>query len=77
MAKIITGKVVSDKMMNTVTVEVERIIRHPLYQKQIRRTRKYFADTNNISVAAGDTVKIVETSPISKFKHFKVSEKIK
>ncbi len=74
--KILTGTVVSDKMTNTVVVEVERRIVHPLYKKRIKITKKYSADTNGIASAVGDFVKIEETVPMSKTKHFKVIEKI-
>ncbi len=74
--KILTGTVVSDKMTNTVVVEVVRYVVHPLYKKRIKLTKKYSADTNGVPSAVGDFVKIEETVPISKTKHFKVIEKI-
>lgn len=74
MAKILTGKVVSTKMQNTVVVEVFRKTPHPLYKKLILRSKKHQADTAGKTVSVGDTVKIIETKPISKNKHFKLME---
>lgn len=74
--KVLTGTVVSDKMTNTVVVEVVRHVVHPLYKKRIRHTKKFSADTNGIECGIGDFVKIEETIPMSKTKHFKVIEKI-
>lgn len=72
MAKIFTGKVVSIKMQNTVVVEVSRRKPHPLYKKLMLRGKKYKVDITGQSVAIGDTVRIIETKPISRDKHFKL-----
>lgn len=77
MAKILTGKVVSTKMQNTVVVEVFRKTPHPLYKKLMLRSKKHQADTAGMTVAVGDTVRIIETKPISKNKHFKLMEEKK
>jgi small subunit ribosomal protein S17 len=77
MKKIIEGKVVSIKMKNTVVVEIVRKTPHPLYKKLIKRDKKYKVDVNGITVNLGDTVKIVQTRPISKDKYFKVMEVVK
>jgi len=77
MKKIIKGKVVSIKMQNTVVVEVVRKVPHPLYKKLLKRSKKHKADVNGLSINLGDTVKIVQTRPISKDKHFKVTEVVK
>lgn len=74
--KTIKGKVLSTKMKNTVVVEVVRFIEHPLYHKRIRRTKNYHAHCE-ISVATGETVKIVPIRPMSKTKFWKVLEVIK
>ncbi len=66
------GTVVSNKMTGTVTVAVERMKVHPLYQKQYRVTTKYHADTDGESYGIGDQVLIEETRPISKTKSWKV-----
>ena len=68
-----TGVVVSDKMMGTVTVKLERRLAHPLYGKQVRLTKRVKAhDTHGAS--AGDTVRIMETRPLSKTKRWRVRE---
>ena len=74
MAKILTGEVVSTKMQNTVVVQVQRSYRHPLYKKTIKRHKKYKVDTNGMAIAMGNIVRIEETRPISRDKHFKVIE---
>lgn len=74
--RILTGQIVSDKMQNTVVVEVVRKFRHPLYNKIIKVSKKYKADTNNVGAVYGDTVKIEETRPLSKSKYFKVISKL-
>lgn len=76
MAKIFTGRVLSTKMNKTVVVRVERKFRHPLYKKVIRRHKKYMVDNQKLELKEGDLVKIKETRPISKNKHFKVVEKL-
>jgi len=67
-----TGKVVSDKMTKTVVVSIERLVRHPVYQKTLKRSGKIKADTNGMEVKIGQFVKIEQTRPISKDKSFKV-----
>ena len=75
--KIFTGKVVSDKMTKTVVVAIERLIRHPVYKKTLKRTGRIKADTNNMEVKVGQVVKIEQTRPISRDKSFKVIEILK
>ena len=77
MKKILTGKVVSMKMIKTVVVIVERKFRHPVYHKVIVRHKKYKAHNEKLDLKLGDIVKIEETKPISKDKHFIVVEKLK
>jgi small subunit ribosomal protein S17 len=68
------GTVVSDKMDRTVIVAVERRVSHPVYAKQVVRTKKYYAhDADNVA-REGDVVKIVETRPLSKLKRWRVVE---
>jgi small subunit ribosomal protein S17 len=70
--KILKGVVVSDKMDKTIVVSVSRFVRHPLYGKFYKVSKKYKAhDAGNI-YKTGDKVEIIETRPISKDKHFKV-----
>jgi small subunit ribosomal protein S17 len=64
--RTLIGKVVSDKMDKTVTVLIERHVKHPLYGKIIMRSNKYHAHDETNQVKAGDTVEIVEGRPISK-----------
>jgi small subunit ribosomal protein S17 len=64
----LTGKVVSDKMNKTVTVLVERRVKHPLYGKVIRLSKKYHAHDENNDCHSGDTVIIEECRPLSKTK---------
>ena len=63
--RILTGTVVSDKGDKTVVVKVERKVKHPLYGKIIRRSKKYHAHDEDNSIKAGETVRIEETKPIS------------
>lgn len=74
--KVRVGTVISNKMIGTVTVAVERMKKHPLYHKQFRVTKNYHADTNGQTLEVGDSVKIEETRPISKTKSWKVVEKV-
>ncbi|MBI3978765.1 MAG: 30S ribosomal protein S17 [Chloroflexi bacterium] len=68
------GRVVSDKMKKTVVVEVERRKSHPLYHRIVRKTKRYKAHDEQGVAHLGDRVRIEETRPISKDKHFRVVE---
>ena len=70
--RTITGKVVSDKMDKTITVLVERRVKHELYGKYITRSTKLHAHDENNDCNEGDTVAIVESRPISKTKTWKL-----
>ncbi len=72
--KIREGVVVSNKMQKTVTVKVERTMRHPQYDKVVTRAKKYYAHNENNDVQIGQKVRIVETRPISKLKRWRVVE---
>lgn len=74
--KTLVGIIVSDKMTNTVVVEITRKVRHPKYLKMVTVTKKFKADTNGNTFGVGDMVKIEETRPMSHDKYFKVIEKI-
>lgn len=74
MSKVLVGKVVSVKMQGTVLVEVVRRTPHALYKKLMRRSKKYKVDPNGFEPVVGHTVKIEETKPVSKDKHFKLIE---
>ncbi|MEG0961817.1 MAG: 30S ribosomal protein S17 [Lachnospiraceae bacterium] len=69
-----TGKVVSDKMDKTVVVSVADNVRHPLYKKIIKRTYKLKAHDENNDCKVGDTVKVMETRPLSKDKRWRLVE---
>ena len=70
------GTVVSDKMDKTVVVVVERRYAHPLYGKQVTRSKKYHAHDENNEFRVGDVVRITETRPLSKLKRWRVAEVI-
>lgn len=72
--KVMVGKVVSDKMQKTVVVVVETRRRHPLYGKIITVRRRFKAHNEDPQAKAGDTVKIVESRPLSRTKHWRVAE---
>jgi small subunit ribosomal protein S17 len=72
-AKTLVGVVVSDKMDKTVVVQVERLVKHPVYKKYIRRRKRFAAHDENNVCQMGDTVMIRQSSPISKSKHWRVS----
>lgn len=74
MKKVFVGKVISDKMQKTVVVQMNRKVKHPLYQKLIKKSKKLKADTNGLSPVFGQIVKIEETRPLSRDKYFKVVE---
>ena len=69
-----TGKVVSDKMEKTVVVSIERRVQHPVYGKMVRRTKRLKAHDENNDAKTGDTVRIMETRPMSKDKRWRVVE---
>ncbi|MBN8902746.1 MAG: 30S ribosomal protein S17, partial [Rhodospirillales bacterium] len=73
--RVLTGRVVSDKMDKTVTVLVERRVMHPLYKKFIRRSKKYAAHDEANLCKVGDTVRIIECPPISKRKTWMLIER--
>ena len=72
--KRLVGRVVSAKMEKTAVVEVERYARHPLYEKVMRLRKKYKVHDEENACRAGDTVRIVESRPLSREKHWRVEE---
>ena len=66
--RVLTGKVVSDAADKTITVLVERRLKHPVYKKFIKRSSKFLAHDEGNTAKAGDTVSIIESRPISKRK---------
>lgn len=74
--RVLTGMIVSDKTDKTIVVKVERKVKHPLYGKIIRRSKKYHAHDEKNEFALGETVRIEETKPISKLKTWKVLDRV-
>jgi small subunit ribosomal protein S17 len=72
--KIRIGKVVSDKMEKSIVVAVETSEKHPLYGKTIKTTHKFHAHDENNDAKVGDTVRIMETRPLSKLKRWRLVE---
>jgi len=72
--KRMVGTVVSDKMDKTVVVAVNRLVQHPIYKKYIHRRSKFKAHDQEGTVRIGDTVEIVQSRPLSKTKHWRVSK---
>lgn len=72
MSKILQGKVISNKMINTAVVVVSRVVPHPIYQKLLRKNKKFKVDTKGHKVTIGQTVKIIETRPMAGDKHFAI-----
>ncbi len=72
--KTMIGRVVSNKMMKTVVVEVEYRRRHPLYQKIVHKRRRFLAHDEENTCQEGDLVRIVETRPLSRLKRWRVAE---
>lgn len=74
--KFLIGKVVSMASAKTVIVEVTHQFRHPLYKKAVNRMKRFAVHNENTELVVGDEVKIQETRPISRHKHFKVVGKL-
>jgi small subunit ribosomal protein S17 len=74
--RVLTGRIVSDKTDKTVVVSVERRVKHPLYGKIIKRSKKYHAHDEANEFKTGETVRIEETRPISKLKTWKVLDRV-
>lgn len=72
--KVRIGKVVSDKMDKTIVVAMETKVRHPLYGKTVNRTTKFKVHDENNDAKIGDTVKVMETRPLSKDKRWRLVE---
>jgi small subunit ribosomal protein S17 len=68
------GVVSSNKMDKTITISVERMVKHPMYGKFVKKTKKYHAHDENNECQEGDVVKIMETRPLSKSKRWRLVE---
>ena len=72
--KTLTGKVISNKMQKTITVAVERVVKHPTYGKYVRRTTKLLAHDENNECREGDVVAIQECRPLSRHKSWRLAK---
>ncbi len=72
--KIRTGVVTSNKMDKTITIAIERKVKHPLYGKFVKKTSKFHAHDEKNECSIGDTVKVMETRPMSKLKRWRLVE---
>lgn len=75
--KTLVGQVVSTKMAKTIVVQVSRQRAHPLYQRVMKRSKKYYAHDENQAAHVGDFVRIEETRPLSRLKRWKLQEILK
>ena len=74
MRKTVIGKVASDKMDKTIVVVIEDSVKHPLYNKVVKRSRRLKAHDENNEAHIGDRVKVMETRPLSKDKRYRLVE---
>lgn len=72
--KIRIGRVVSNRMQKTIVVVVQRLLRHPVYQKTIKKSSKLYAHDEKGECQIGDLVKVMETRPLSKLKRWRLLE---
>lgn len=72
--KVYQGRVVSDKMDKTITVEVSTYKKHPVYGKRVKYSKKYYVQDEKNEAKIGDVVRIMETRPLSKTKRFRLLE---
>ncbi|PON19600.1 30S ribosomal protein S17 [Candidatus Entotheonella serta] len=75
--KVLSGEVVSDRMDKTITVRVERRIRHSVYERVVKRSKKYHAHDEQNQCRIGDQVRIIETRPLSKTKRWRLLEVVR
>ena len=71
------GKIISTRMTGTVVVEVTRLVRHPMYERVVRRSARFKADKAGLQPRLGDEVRIEETRPISKGKRWRLLEVVR
>ena len=77
MVRTLTGRVVSDKMNKTRTVRVSRSVRHPFYEKIMKKSKKFHAHDENNEAREGDVVEIASTRPLSKLKRWRIVRIVK
>lgn len=70
----LTGVVTSAKMQKTIVVKVTRLVQHPLYTRVVRVSKKFYAHDEQGQARPGDTVRIIETRPLSKLKRWRLAE---
>ena len=75
-SKQFTGRIVSAATPNTVIVAVGKELRHPLYRKVVRSTKRFAVHNASLTLAAGDRVTIAQTRPMSRTKHYEVVRKV-
>ncbi len=75
--KVVLGKVVSNQADKTITILVERRVRHPVYGKYVTKSSKFMAHDQDNACNIGDVVRIMETRPLSKCKHWRLMEIVK
>ncbi len=75
--KVLLGEVVSDRMDKTITVRVERRIRHSVYERVVKRSKKYHVHDEQNQCHIGDQVRIIETRPLSKTKRWRLLEVVR
>jgi small subunit ribosomal protein S17 len=71
--KTLVGEVVSNKMVKTVTVRVDRLTKHPKFKRYVRRSRTFMAHDENSTCQPGDRVRIIESRPLSRHKRWRVT----
>jgi small subunit ribosomal protein S17 len=72
--KVFLGEVVSNRMQKTITVKVERRLRHPVYERVVKRSKKFHVHDEHNQCQIGDQVRIIETRPLSKTKRWRLLE---
>ena len=77
LTRTLTGTVISDKMNKTITVKVQRTVRHHIYDRVVKKTQKYKAHDEENKAKIGDSVKIAMTRPLSKTKRWRLLEVLK
>jgi small subunit ribosomal protein S17 len=75
--KILVGEVISNRMQKTITVKVERRVQHSLYERVIKRSKKFHAHDEQNQCKIGDIVRITETRPLSKTKRWRLLEVVR
>lgn len=75
--KILLGEVVSNRMHKTITVKVERRVRHPMYERVVKRSKKFHAHDEHNQCQIGDIVRVIETRPLSKTKCWRLLEVVR